>query len=163
MSPTDTQDLHPALAKLVAAQEITQVKARYFRLMDNKQWDEWEQVFTLDAVVDMSGQRDVLAAAGIDVPEDGETIWHGRDKIRASFSSIFAILTSAHHGHMQEIEMTSATTANVIWAMEDVVLFPGDKGFRGYGHYHETYEQIDGRWFIKTLKLARLFALPLGQ
>lgn len=26
----------------------------------------------------------------------------------------------------------------------------------GYGHYHETYEKIDGRWRIKTSKLTRL-------
>ena len=26
----------------------------------------------------------------------------------------------------------------------------------GYGHYHETYEKVDGRWYIKTLKLTRI-------
>jgi hypothetical protein len=26
----------------------------------------------------------------------------------------------------------------------------------GYGHYHETYECIDGRWLIKSSKLTRL-------
>lgn len=26
----------------------------------------------------------------------------------------------------------------------------------GYGHYHETYENIDGQWFIKSSKLTRL-------
>ena len=26
----------------------------------------------------------------------------------------------------------------------------------GYGHYHETYEKIDGQWRIKTSKLTRL-------
>jgi hypothetical protein len=27
---------------------------------------------------------------------------------------------------------------------------------RGYGHYHETYEKIDGQWRIKSSKLTRL-------
>ena len=26
----------------------------------------------------------------------------------------------------------------------------------GYGHYHETYEKLDGRWLIKTIALTRL-------
>jgi hypothetical protein len=26
----------------------------------------------------------------------------------------------------------------------------------GWGHYYETYEKIDGKWLIKTLKLTRL-------
>jgi hypothetical protein len=26
----------------------------------------------------------------------------------------------------------------------------------GYGHYHETYEKLDGEWRIKTMKLTRL-------
>jgi hypothetical protein len=26
----------------------------------------------------------------------------------------------------------------------------------GYGHYHETYEKVDGRWRIKTITLTRL-------
>jgi hypothetical protein len=27
---------------------------------------------------------------------------------------------------------------------------------RGYGHYHETYEKIDGQWRITSSKLTRL-------
>ena len=27
---------------------------------------------------------------------------------------------------------------------------------RGYGHYHETYEKIDGQWCITSSKLTRL-------
>jgi hypothetical protein len=27
---------------------------------------------------------------------------------------------------------------------------------RGFGHYHETYEKIDGAWVIKTTTLTRL-------
>jgi hypothetical protein len=30
------------------------------------------------------------------------------------------------------------------------------KTLHGYGHYTETYERVDGRWHIKTLKLTRL-------
>jgi hypothetical protein len=26
----------------------------------------------------------------------------------------------------------------------------------GYGHYHDTYEKIDGTWLIRTSTLSRL-------
>ena len=34
---------------LVEIEQIRQLKARYFHLMDQKRWDEWEQVFCEDA------------------------------------------------------------------------------------------------------------------
>ncbi|MFL6084784.1 MAG: nuclear transport factor 2 family protein, partial [Mycobacterium sp.] len=36
-----------------------------------------------------------------------------------------------------------------------VRLAPG-VNLRGYGHYHETYEKIDGQWRITSSKLTRL-------
>ena len=56
---------------------------------------------------------------------------------------------------MPEIDLTSDSTASGVWPMEDIVLT--DKfELHGYGHYHETYEKIDGSWRIKTLRLSRL-------
>lgn len=36
------------LATVDAVEQISQLKARYFRLMDQKQWEEWRDVFTED-------------------------------------------------------------------------------------------------------------------
>ena len=33
---------------LLAIEQIRQLKARYFRLLDTKQWDEWGEVFTVE-------------------------------------------------------------------------------------------------------------------
>ena len=30
------------------------------------------------------------------------------------------------------------------------------RALHGYGHYHETYEKVDGQWLIKTITLTRL-------
>jgi len=68
-------------------------------------------------------------------------------------------VVTVHHGHMPEIEITSPTTARGIWAMEDMLRWPAGAPMRemhGYGHYHETYEKVDGRWRIKTIQLSRL-------
>ncbi len=44
-----------------------------------------------------------------------------------------------------------------MWALEDVVrLAPGGVNLRGYGHYTETYEKVDGRWLIASSRLTRL-------
>ena len=68
---------------------------------------------------------------------------------------------SVHHGHCPEIELTSQSSAKGIWAMEDIIRWPDDstvpiRALHGYGHYIETYERINGRWHIKTMKLTRL-------
>jgi hypothetical protein len=67
--------------------------------------------------------------------------------------------TTVHHGHMAEIDLISPTTAHGIFAMEDLIWWPvgaHHKTLHGWGHYHETYEKVDGRWLIKTLRLTRL-------
>ena len=63
---------------------------------------------------------------------------------------------TVHHVHAPEIELTSATTARGVWALNDIVRLVPALTLHGYSHYHETYEKIDGRWRIKTSKLTRL-------
>ena len=68
-------------------------------------------------------------------------------------------VTTVHHGHMPEIEILSPTTARGVWAMEDKLRWPEGSPIQtmhGYGHYHETYELVDGAWRISTLTLTRL-------
>jgi hypothetical protein len=57
---------------------------------------------------------------------------------------------------MPEIDVTSETTATGIWALHDIVIWPGRMRLDGHGHYHETYEKVDGAWLIKSSKLTRL-------
>jgi len=50
----------PALSaaeQLVELEAIKQLKARYFRLMDTKQWLPFSQVFTDDVLVDVSHDK----------------------------------------------------------------------------------------------------------
>jgi hypothetical protein len=129
-------------------EQIKQLKARYFRLMDTKRWDEWADLFTEDCVVWVEDQPDVT--------------YTSRDEFVSSTSSILAEAVTAHHGHMPEItiEPPGGDQALGIWAMEDYVQIPtpdGDITLRGYGHYHEHYRRgDDGRWRIASLRLERL-------
>jgi hypothetical protein len=154
---------------LVAIEEISQLKARYFRCMDTKDWDGFEAVFAPDAMLDSREAMFARNAAGqciqsgrvVNEKEVSDEAWQsfGAANIRKAVEGEVNPLTTTHHGHMPEIEITSPSTARGIWAMEDIIRYsPGHalKTLIGYGHYHETYERIDGKWHIKTLKLTRL-------
>jgi uncharacterized protein (TIGR02246 family) len=121
---------------------IRQLKARYFRTMDTKDWDGMRQVFTDDVVVDTSSS--------------GGGVVEGADEFLTFLRGVIGDVVTVHHGHMPEIEITSATTATGIWAMEDMLRWPSGAEMHGYGHYHETYEKMDGQWRIKSTTLTRL-------
>ena len=137
--------------RLMAAEEIKQLKARYFRCMDTKDWAGFEQVFATDAVMDMSSEmRDQTTRGGIT---------RGAAQIAAMVRAVVGPVVTVHHGHMPEIDITSPTTASAVWAMEDKLRWPEGSSVRamhGYGHYHETYERTDEGWRIKTITLTRL-------
>jgi len=121
---------------------IKQLKARYFRTMDTKDWAGMRQVFTDDVVVDTS--------------EAGGNVVQGGDEFMTFLQGAIGDVVTVHHGHMPEIELTSPTTATGIWSMEDMLRWPDGSELHGYGHYHETYEKTGGSWRIKSTKLTRL-------
>ena len=126
-------------------EEIRKLKARYFRLMDTKQWDELEGLFTEDLDVDMTGE--------------GGLHTRGASEFVASLRSAIGEVVTVHHGHMPEIELTSPGTASGTWAMEDHLWWPEGSPIRhlhGYGHYHETYVRTDDGWRIASMRLTRL-------
>ena len=133
---------------------ITRVKSRYFRFLDTKQWDRFGDLFTEDAVLDTSSE---MLRLGMD-PELG--IARGNMNIAAYVCDAVTGLSTVHHGHMNEVELTGPDSAKAVWAMEDKLWWPEGspmKHMHGYGHYYETYERCaDGHWRIKSLKLTRL-------
>src|SRR4030042_4401576 len=89
--------------KLEEIEQIKKLKARYFRLMDMKLWEEWAKVFTEDATLR------VIMTGGLEV------FWEGRQQIVTNNSLSLSNATTVHQGHMPEIEMTSEETATGIW------------------------------------------------
>jgi hypothetical protein len=121
---------------------IKQLKARYFRMMDIKDWDAMREVFADDVAIDTT--------------EAGGRVVVGADDFMAGLRQILQGVVTVHHGHMPEIELTSSTTAAGVWSMEDMLRWPNGSELHGFGHYHETYEKSGGRWRIKTMTLTRL-------
>ncbi len=146
------------LERLVAIEEIKSLKARYFRSIDTKDWEALATVFAPDAVFDFGAAT--IDPIDTDPSVQGPEPVAGCDAIVAAVSRMLTGVQSVHHGHIPEIEITSATTATGLWPMEDVIRHPHADpprgGFTGYGHYDETYVKLDIGWRIATSKLTRL-------
>jgi len=143
-SPIDT---------LLAIEEIKRLKARYFRFMDTHDWDGFRTIFTEDAFFDVRGALEEKPNV------TGLEPITGVDAIVDYVSGGINPITSAHYGHMPEIEILSEDHARGIWALADILRTPTGEPFRifyGYGHYHEEYRKIDGHWRIASLKITRL-------
>jgi len=127
---------------------IKQLKARYFRLIDTKDWDGLVAVFTDDVEIDVSGE--------------GGGVTRGATEFVSFLQSVIGNAITVHHGHTPEIAVTSPTTATGIWALEDQLWWPEGgpiDHLHGFGHYHETYEKTDAGWQIKSLTITRLHRL----
>lgn len=133
-----------AIDTLQDIEALKQLKARYCRLLDAKDWTAWRDLFTDDFVSDTS--------------ESGGKLIAGADAFVAFVRGTLGTpqRKTVHQVHAPELALTSDTTAHGIWALEDLVRLATGLNLRGYGHYHETYEKIAGEWRIKSSKLTRL-------
>ena len=138
--------------RLEAIEAIRDLKARYFRLLDTRRWEELAALFTAD--------MQVLTPEGSIYAESGQAY---ADSLRQSLQNA----VSCHQGLTAEIEIIEAgdpvnISARAVWAMQDEVEWDdahprfGWKSIVGRGHYHETYRREDGIWRIATLMLTRL-------
>ncbi len=127
---------------------ICELKARYCRLLDTKDWEGFSALFTEDVELDTSGS--------------GGQMVHGRAAAMAMVRSSIETAKTVHQVHAPEISR-DGDTAQVTWAMQDRVVFGpervakiGAAGLTGYGHYHERYVRQDGQWRIAASRLTRL-------
>ncbi len=139
--------------EIAAHLAIHTLKSRYFRCVDSKDWQGLRELFTPDATLFFPEAQD----APLPLPESIAFIVEGIGEG-----------VSIHHGHMPEIAIHSPTWASGIWAMEDRIYWPEDRPSRlgllslhGFGHYHEDYAQVDGRWLIRTLKVVRIHTVAV--
>jgi len=137
--------------RLVEIEAIKQLKARYQRAVDTKDWEL---------------MRRVLAPNARSVYSDGRFAFDGRDAIIDFLSRGLGdpAIQSMHHAHTPEIEITSETTATGVWYLEDFVLsgLPSEEAphgtvLHGTGIYHDEYVKLDGEWQIVSTGYERIF------
>ncbi|POX63502.1 hypothetical protein C3492_10050 [Streptomyces sp. Ru62] len=145
---TSSQSLKDRVQRLEDIEEIHQLKARYFRFVDEKKHDELAALFTPDARI----------------VTDGIT-WKSPQEFAHTIRDLTGKAPSVHSGAMPEITITGRDTASGIWSMEDLLTFPAGKdapqGHHGYGQYNETYRKVHGKWLIDSVLLTRFRMDPL--
>jgi hypothetical protein len=156
-----------AVDQLLAIEEIKQLKARYFRLIDTKDWEGVAGLFAIDARFTRSGAVNVLdpwsGTCNPPLPSEPD-VRVGRADIVTMMRAAVENLRTVHHGFTPEIEILDATRATGIWAMADEIR---DRQYhlvlRGWGYYHESYEKTQEGWLIKTARISRIQLLLGGS
>lgn len=124
---------------------IKRLKYRYFRCLDQKQWDELKECFIEEAT----------SAYG-----DGQYSFAGREQIMGFLKNALGrpTILTAHTGHHPEIDFASDHSATGIWALEDTVIDLQNKvTIRGAGFYHDEYVKVGGQWKLRSTGYERTF------
>jgi hypothetical protein len=147
------------IGRLVSIEEIKQLKARYFRGVDTKDWALLAEVFAEDIACDYRGSATDPATGVNFAPAATTEPLAGLAAVIEGLRQSLAGLVSVHQGYLPEITVIDENAAEGVWAMYDNLRFPRGhelSELSGFGHYHETYRKVSGSWRIKTLKLVRL-------
>ena len=120
---------------------ICDLKARYCRMLDTKDWAGYADVFTEDVVLDTT------AAGG---PR-----YEGRAVAVTGVRAAVERAITTHHVHSPEISV-NGDEAHAIWAMQDRNIWPEGRSLLGFGHYHERYVRCGSQWKIAESRLTRI-------
>jgi len=126
-------------------ESIRQLKYAYFRTLDLKEFDELGTLLTEDATASY---------------EDGRTVLDGRAAIVAWLAQVLGDpgVVTEHHGHHPELTLTSATTAEGTWYLQDRVIVPtADLEIGGTAFYADRYRLTDEGWRIAHTGYTRVF------
>ncbi len=139
--------------RLTDIEEIKQLKARYFRNIDTKNWKGYRECFADD--FKFFGNEDVKPMV---VGGDEYVAWAAR---------LYPVggARTMHHGHNPEIEVTSERTATGIWSLGSRTLGADGKeetlSRGGATFYYEEYEKgSDGKWRIKQSRIRSSGPMP---
>lgn len=147
-----------AITRLLAIEDIRNLKSRYFSAVDGKDWSAITEIFTTDARVDFSGECQYhvghhgVTAEGIN-PADWVVI--GGEATARVIEGAVGGIVAVHQGHDPQINVISADCATGRWTLYDRLEY-GREVMHGFGHYEEDYRRVDGRWRISALTLTRI-------
>lgn len=135
-----TQDL---LQQFFDYKAICELKARFGRLADAKDWEAFKDLFTPETTFDLGAGQ----------------LLHGGETYAYAVRDMLEGAVSLHRFLMPEITFHSPTEASGIWMINDYNEWPADpktgerNAYKGYGREYETYGKIDGDWKITSWRL----------
>jgi|GEM_PF-567230 hypothetical protein len=138
-----------AQERLLAIEEVKNLRARYCRAIDTKDWNLLRSTLAPDVRLDLPSLRE---RGGLD----------GADAFVELVSTWFATTPSLHANYLPEIEIASPSSATGVWQQQHFLPHRYQAEVHhghGYGYSHDSYEKIEGRWFMKSVRLAPLFEI----
>ena len=139
----DLSDLEKRVRVIEDIEAIKKLKAKYFRCVDKKLWDEMEEVWVEDAVADYG--------MGIELLQGRQAIIEFLKKNLGRDSMI-----SVHQGHNPEIEITTETTAKGVWVLNDRLIIQTIATLNGWRYYDDEYIKVNGEWKKKSTKITNI-------
>ena len=139
----DLSELEKRIRVMEDIEAIKNLKAKYFRCVDKKLWEEMETVLTEDAVADYG--------MGIELLQGRKAIIEFLKKNLGRDSMI-----SVHQGHNPEIEITSDTTARGVWVLNDRLIIQTIATLNGWRYYEDEYAKVNGEWKKKSTKITNI-------
>lgn len=140
--------LEKELQRLKDIEEIRELKSRYFRALDTKDWDALEATLHPDIETAYS---------------NGKLVFHGPKEVTAYFNeSMPKTEITLHQGHNPVITIDSETTATGKWYLQDLLIFAEGNPYEGLqiegsAIYTDKYEKVDGKWLIKETGYLRVY------
>ena len=140
------------LQQMLDYKAIIELKYKFGRTADAKDWAGFREVFHSEGLFDFGGGYTVEGGDAF-VTEVAKQLENGR---------------SLHRFIMPEINILSATEATGEWVLNDYIEWTPDpatgerRGFMGFARENDTYRKIDGTWKITSwrCRYERMDPLP---
>jgi hypothetical protein len=141
--------LEARVKTLEAVLDIENLKMKYWRSMDRKDWAQVGECFAADGSFEVPPR--LKTDTGILTVQGGRAI--------AEFlGRRLATAITVHQGLSPEIELIDDTTARGAWQLHDVIVNEKENTIlTGYGVYEDEYVRENGGWRIKSSKLSRKY------
>ncbi len=135
---TTLEKLEKRIQRLEDERAIEKLMCEYWNCMDQKNWTRFAELFTDDFVFYVRDTEEAIRGGSWFVEETQQEFPDG--------------VVSSHHGHQHYIDITSDTTANAVWALQDD-LYNANTGseYVGRAYYNNQFAKVDGDWKCKVM------------
>ncbi len=136
--------LEDRIRRVEDRQEISQLRARYCHLLDDRQWDDFVALFTEDG-----------AFAGL------ETV-QGHAALREFFPRFAAATPDFWHFCCNETVEIDGDTATGRVTLQYLSAADG-VSYVSAGHYDDVLQRVDGRWRFRSRTITFYYLAPLSE
>lgn len=140
--------LEEQVQRLNDIEEIKELKGRYFRALDSKDWPALEATLSPNVHTGYS---------------NGTLVFNGPKEVTGFFEkSMPKSQITLHQGHTPDFEFESDTEAIGHWYLQDNLIFCKGNQYegtqiQGSAFYTDKYEKIDGKWLIVETGYVRVY------